>query len=182
MKIAILVWGSLFWDPRNLETTGEWFYDGPSIPIEFARISGDGRLTLVIKNGVDYVTTLYTISTYQTLADARSNLQNREGTNTIDNIGFIDFIENTNCVRPANEFVLDIFKTWNENKDFDAIIWSDFSPRFRDKLQKDFTIENVRTYLNSLSDIEKTTAVNYIRKAPTQIQTSYRKDLEQHFE
>lgn len=62
MIIAILAWGSLLWDPRNLETTGEWFYGYPLLPIEFARISSGNRLTLVIKPNFDLVTTLYAVS------------------------------------------------------------------------------------------------------------------------
>lgn len=48
MKIAILGWGSLIWDKRNLRLAGEWQVGGPVLPIEFSRVSGYGRLTLVI--------------------------------------------------------------------------------------------------------------------------------------
>ncbi len=46
-QIAILGWGSLIWSPRDLSMTGQW-QPGPSPPIEFARKSADGRLTLVL--------------------------------------------------------------------------------------------------------------------------------------
>jgi hypothetical protein len=46
--IACLAWGSLVWDTRTLPVTGEWETDGPILPLEFARQSGDGRMTLVI--------------------------------------------------------------------------------------------------------------------------------------
>ncbi len=52
MKIAILDSGSLVWDPRslkdNLEDDGKFVQGGPKPPIEFSRISEDGRLQLVI--------------------------------------------------------------------------------------------------------------------------------------
>jgi len=45
-KIIVLGWGSLIWDPRELKIkNSEWQKDGPNLPIEFARISQDGRLT-----------------------------------------------------------------------------------------------------------------------------------------
>lgn len=50
MKIAVLGWGSLIWDQGNLQINDDrWHTAGPLLPIEFARISGGSRLTLVIK-------------------------------------------------------------------------------------------------------------------------------------
>jgi 1-acyl-sn-glycerol-3-phosphate acyltransferase len=48
MRIAVLGWGSLIWSPGNLKIDREWHEDGPFLPIEFARVSQDGRLTLVL--------------------------------------------------------------------------------------------------------------------------------------
>lgn len=182
MKIAILAWGSLFWDPRNLEIAGGWFNDGPLLPIEFARISGGNRLTLVIKSGFDSVTTLYSISSHDTLEAARCNLQIRENTPSIDNIGFIDFTNKRNCVRKPNEFILPIIENWNTKKGFDAIMWSDFSPRFTNALDKPFTLENVIEFLDQLPSPDKTEAIKYVRNAPSQINTRYRISIEKYFE
>ena len=57
MKIAILSWGSLLWQPKDLQFNQEigWSNNGPMLPIEFARISKDGRLTLVITKDVKEV-------------------------------------------------------------------------------------------------------------------------------
>lgn len=181
MKIAIIVWGSLYWDIRNLETTGEWFYDGPLLPIEYARISNDKRLTLVIKPNFDSVTTLYAISSKDNLREAIENLQSREETENINNIGFLNFALNAYNVRPAHAFIIEIFKNWNKEKKFDAVIWSDFSPRFQDKIEKPFTLENVINYINTLSGDEKTNALNYIKRAPLQISTRFRKEIQEHF-
>ena len=48
MRIAIIAWGSLVWDPRTLQIKGDWVASGPELDIEFSRVSKDGRLTLVI--------------------------------------------------------------------------------------------------------------------------------------
>ena len=48
MKIAILGWGSLVWQHQSLQLQSEFEPGGPELPIEFSRISADGRLTLVI--------------------------------------------------------------------------------------------------------------------------------------
>ena len=181
MRIAILVWGSLFWDPRNLEKTDEWFYDGPVLPIEFARISGGNRLTLVIKPNFDLVHTLYAVSSNDDFIAARENLKSRENTPNIDNIGFINFTNNTHHVRLSNAFIIDILHQWNEPKKFDAIIWSDFPPRFTDAIGSPFTLENIITFLSGLSEADKAEALNYIRNTPNQITTRFRNSIEQHF-
>ena len=91
MKIAILAWGSLYYEPRNLAFTGEWFFDGVELPIEFAKISRGNRLTLVIKPNWSNIKTLYAISSLDNLAEARENLREREEADNITAIGFIDF-------------------------------------------------------------------------------------------
>ena len=79
--IAILGWGSLIWQPKELELDKEfgWKEDGPTLPIEFARISKDGRLTLVITENGTKVPVLYALSNYQNLDEAVLNLAVREG-------------------------------------------------------------------------------------------------------
>lgn len=58
LKIVILGWGSLIWNPRGLPREGPWEEGGPSFPIEFSRVSNDCRLTLVIDpvNGAQVMT------------------------------------------------------------------------------------------------------------------------------
>jgi len=181
MNIAILVWGSLFWDSKDLAFTGEWFYDGPHLPIEFARISGGSRVTLVIKPNYPTVPTLYCVSSNKSLDTARENLRIREGTENIDNIGYIDFNSNTHFVRPNNSFVIDIITSWNRGKKFDAIIWSDFAPNFYNKLNIPLSTVSIVNFILNLRQSEKESAKQYIRNAPTQIQTRFRLEIEMSF-
>ena len=80
MEIAFLGWGSLIWDPRNLRTKGEWKNDGPSLPIEFMRLSSRRRITLVIYPGEREVQTLWIKADFEDLDDAIDNLSTREST------------------------------------------------------------------------------------------------------
>ena len=80
MRIAILGWGSLINEPRDLPITGEWQKDGPMLWIEFSRISKRGAragcLTLVIDERSDEeIRTLYIVS-------ARTDLLQAIGTST----------------------------------------------------------------------------------------------------
>jgi len=48
LRVAILAWGSLVWDRKQLALATEFLPRGSRLPIAFSRISRDGRLTLVI--------------------------------------------------------------------------------------------------------------------------------------
>ena len=94
MKIAVLGWGSLIWSHKNLKIKDKnWKEDSPELPIEFARVSNDGRLTLVIYEGYlerkeRWVKTLWTEMDVESIEEAILNLGKREGT-SCRKIGFI---------------------------------------------------------------------------------------------
>lgn len=187
MKIAILGWGSLIWNPENLEidkTKGEngWCDDGPELPIEFARISNNGRLTLVIvdKTEAESIQTLYAISMYTELDHAVLNLAVREGCGK-DKIGSYD--------RSDNKFVPDKFKckeeikNWMfENEDINAVIWTNLTRKFKNKIGLDWNEENVVNYLNYLPLEIKALAEEYIRKTPAPINTKMRQVIEKELD
>jgi hypothetical protein len=80
MEIAIIGWASLIWCPGALQIKSCWHRDGPPLPIEFARISLDQRLTLVIHPGSKDQRTLWASALSQELEAVRANLRDREGT------------------------------------------------------------------------------------------------------
>ena len=79
MKIACIGWGSLIWNPRNLKIRQKWFEDGPLLPIEFARQSGDKRITLVIEEKSDPIRTLWALMSVNDIKEAKESLRKREG-------------------------------------------------------------------------------------------------------
>ena len=165
MNIAILGWGSLIWDRRELSVMGEWQKDGPVLPIEFSRISNDGRLTLVIdeENGVP-VQTRYAQSGSGSLSQAIENLRKREG--SLKNmIGVVSQIINNS--RDGYE----IIKAWAEDRNWDAVIWTGLPSNFAHKTQVSFTESNGLNYLKKLEGIKKTKAKEYIEQAPEEIDT-----------
>lgn len=182
MKIAILGWGSLIWRPETLhyDKSVDWKENGPQLPIEFARISSDGRLTLVIKKDAANVPTLYAVSGYNDLNVAILNLAVREGCGT-NMIGF--------CLRDEQiffstdekyRFLRSIISSWIENNnEVDAVIWTNLSENFEKNTGKKLSAENALYYLkNDLSPDVQAKAEEYIRKAPQQIDTPIRRAIE----
>ena len=176
MKIAVLGWGSLIWDSRNLQSDGKWKIDGPFLPIEFARISNNSRLTLVIKQNANPVQVLWSYMTIDDLNLARENLKEREDTTNINRIGFVNLIDNSSSSKYNG--ILEIINKWASHKNIDAVIWTDLGVKFKDKINKELNIKNIIDYLRSLPKEKQNLAKEYIINAHQQIRTEYRMGIE----
>ena len=180
MKIAILGWGSLLWQPKDLQFDKEigWTENGPMLPIEFARISKDGRLTLVITEDVKEVKTYFAISSYESEEEAVLNLAVREGSGR-EQIGSYDKSKNT--------FSKEVFfekniLEWIKNTDIDVVIWTNLGEKWDFKNDDGKVIKIVSNervdYLKKLKNHKRALAEEYIRRTPTQIDTHYRSLIE----
>jgi hypothetical protein len=175
MKIACVGWGSLIWRPENLLIRRQWFTDGPLLPIEFARQSKNGRLTLVITESSKPVRTLWALMATDDLSKAKKSLQEREGTSE-KNIASITATED------AADNIKQIIKDWIISLKIDAAIWTNLPPKFNSTEGRVPTIEDAVSYLRSITDINtRTLAEEYIRKTPKQIDTDYRRRFEADF-
>jgi hypothetical protein len=182
-KIAILGWGSLVWDPRKLtlkkkivhkHAKNSWNKDGPKLPIEFARVSEDGRLTLVITPEAKPLTTLWAYSAFGSLDQAKENLGEREGT-IISNIGSLKKDES-----PKND-IEKIISKWLKKKDIEAVVWTALPPKDRYGENRVMDASEAISYLKSLTGQEREKAKNYIEYAPEQIHTRIRTRIEEEF-
>jgi hypothetical protein len=180
MKIAILAWGSLIWNPLTLRFDNSigWLPNGPKLPIEFARISSDGRLTLVIKEGSDEVQTYYGISLYSEIDEAIFDLALREGCPK-KRICCVDKSEKID-IKSLNSIHASIY-VWMSHKDIDAVIWTDLKSNFNDKLGFAFTETHALNYLKYLTLDKKILAEEYVRKAPLEVNTPLRQMIEDEF-
>ena len=178
MRIAVIGWGSLIWSERTLKVEeGDWKPDGPKLPIEFSRISTDNRLTLVIDPEFDNVETYWKMSTLTNLEEACQNLQEREDTPDVEDIGFIDLEHRVHQIRRPNMFLLGRLSQWGTEKGLDALIWTELEPKFEARTGKEFNLENINEFIRGLSGIELERAREYIEMAPPQTQTRLRKDI-----
>ena len=167
----------MIWCPRSLQVReDEWNRDGPFLPVEFARVSQDGRLTLVLYRDACEVQALWTWSAFTDLERAIENLKVREGTGS-ERIGFVS-LSNASHRCQAVPRVLDRIRDWAVEKGFDAVVWTDLPSNFEERTGMALTEAHVIRYLRGLSDKVRNRAEIYIRKAPEQIATRIRRRIE----
>lgn len=178
MTIACLGWGSLIWDPRSLPIRKPWFRDGPLLPIEFARQSQDYRITLVIEKEAAYVRSLWALMSINNLETAKEKLASREcivSKNISKYIGYWEKNENSDF-----DFSDEVGK-WAKPKGIEAVIWTALPPKFGSQIGRVPTIEEVISYLHDLPLLKISYVEEYIRRAPIQIDTDYRRKIEGEF-
>ena len=166
--MACLGWGSLIWNPQNLKLQSKWFEDGVLLPIEFTRISSDDRVTLIIDRKAKEVRTLWALMTCDDLEEAKESLKDREKVSNMEKIHSISINENTSSDTHRR------VQNWMKEKHLDSVIWTGLS--YRDEARP--SIEEILIHLKGLSDVKGQKAEEYIRKAPRQIDTEYRRRIE----
>lgn len=172
-RIAVLAWGSLKWDRRQLVVRGEWHDDGPALPLEFSRRSSDGRLTLVIDEADGEACRSGWWESGLTNIDAAIvNLADREGSGSI---GSID-LESSPDQGPKRQ-VVDSIREWLREVGLDAVVWTDLKPNFREKVGHQFSVEAAMSYLQQVEGQTRRLAWEYLERAPVAVQTPLRRRL-----
>jgi hypothetical protein len=173
-RIAIIGWGSLIWDPRNLsfDRVRDWELAGPILPLEFSRKSSNGRLTIVLdeEHGVA-VGTRVVASNLGSVDLAVKNLASREGVFSDLQIGCIDVASGIG--RSRIKGLTERIAHWAGTAGYTHAIWSDLPP------MKGFTLEWAIEYLDTLRGTELRKAREYIRRAPEEVETPLRIALRQ---
>ena len=174
MNVACLGWGSLIWDPRTLPVRGPWREDGPRLPIEFARQSSDGRLTLVIVPDYPYfVPVLWTLLSTATVDEARTVLGRREGVglrNVQRSIGLWSDHESAPAACPG-------MPAWAAERMLGAVVWTALTPGCGTDIFV-VNVDEAEQYLRQLPCPIRQCAEEYVRRAPRQVDTPYRRRFE----
>jgi len=180
MNIAILAWGSLLWDPRELQLAAPFTLTGPSLPIEFCRISKDLRLTLIIDETYGTLCQSYAAtSACATLEDAAENLRLREGMPNAADIGFIDLTTQARSPHAVQRHphAIESIADWALHAGYDAVIWTALASDFEKHTAEPFSVNAAMRYLTGLEQQEPDAfarALDYIRRAPAATQTAVR--------
>lgn len=152
---------------------------GPVLPIEFSRVSGGMRLTLVIDeaNGVQ-CRTFVAQSACADLALAKTNLKEREGMTHLNGVGFVDLATSTDSFRAKERYpaALEAVRSWAVAAGHDAVIWTALASNFHEdgNAGKPFTVDAAMEYLDGLDKAGLATALHYIWNAPPEVQTPVR--------
>jgi hypothetical protein len=179
LKIAVLGWGSLVWDPQDLSVRGGFKADGPRLPVEFCRISRDGRLTLVIDETVGVVCiTFSALSSFDTLEGAIRNLIDREKTGATG-IGFAGrrTTQPSVVAKERHPQALKTIERWITYKKYDCAIWTALESNFCKETHQPFSVDAAIRYLESLDEKSLTVALDYIRRAPREVHTPVREGV-----
>lgn len=171
--IACLGWGSLVWDPRELPIQRHWFDDGPFVKVDFLRKSKDGRVTLVLDRVALPVRSLWTVMDTTDLASAREALRKREGIP----------LTNSTCIASWSigegepQLIVELPK-WARSHGLSDVVWTALPAKFNDEDGQAPSPDEVIKYLRGLSGTVRDMAERYIRFAPRQIDTVYRRRIE----
>ena len=173
--IACLGWGSLIWDPRELPIRRCWHEDGPLVRVEFARKSKGGRITPVLHPSAEPVRSLWALMTGCNVWDARKRLAKREGI-PVRKVEKLTGHWSKSGPRPTCISSLD---EWAACKGITDVIWTALPPKFPGLEDGGCpTSDQVVEYLSRLRGPERDLSEEYVRRAPAQIDTDYRRRIE----
>jgi hypothetical protein len=143
------------------------------VPVEFARQSEDGRITLVIDLRAEPIPVLWAHMLCCNQDDARTALRDREGiraANWESLIGSWERAEQSPSEIPE-------LPRWAQAHDLDGIVWTALPAKFNDE-DRPPSAEEVVGYLRGLSGNTLMRAREYVERAPRQIDTAYRRRIE----
>lgn len=173
MKIVCIGWGSLVWKPDVLRCKGPWQTGGPHLPLEFARTSRDGRLTLVLTADGARCPTRWVELDYATPAQAQEALAGREASGP-DSIGLWPGPE------PKHEVGAADIAQWAAAQGVDAVVWTALKPRFLGEFGRVPTgPDEALDYLRGLDAETQAKAREYVQRACADQRTTIREAIEQ---
>lgn len=160
-----LGWGSLVWNPGDLAIRGTWNSGGPKVKVEYARVSKDGRLTLVLDDSFSTSPTLWAEMRVDSVSDAIESLRKREGTAT-------KFIGSWRLGDSSPPSISNLHE-WAVAKRADCVVWTALPPKFNGTNGRIPSLEEELEHLRALNAPASGEAEEYVRKTPAQIRTPY---------
>lgn len=174
-EIVVLGWDPMVTEPRGLMLRdGQWFDDGPALPVELSRVAPQRHLTLALMRGAPPLRVFWSIMGTDSVGEAVWSLAQRAGCKP-ENVGFLDLGTGEHWCRTVDECLPDILH-WAEEKnragrEIQVVIWNDLRPDFERRTRRELNVENVLAYLQGLRPEVKERAREYLEKVPPRTTT-----------
>ncbi len=184
MRVAVLGWGSLVWKPEPMKLKDRWHFDGPMLPVEFARISRNSstnqdRLIIVPYQGSKLIPVLWATAAHDNIDAAARNLCGRLGCEQKE-VGFVNVHTKGFRSSAVPKFHEDI-GWWAAKKGIEGVVWADLPANFYEKTGGILTEYNVFDFLRKQEKKGNHEAKEYFQKAPKQIKTRIRDAVQKEF-
>jgi hypothetical protein len=134
---------------------------------EFARLSKDGRVTLVITPGAARQQVLWAYLSVASLDEATASLAAREGC-PARRIG--RWLASGGALSVGAPEI----GPWAKAHDFDGVVWTALPANWNKIEGRVPTLDEIERHLESLDVDGRERAFEYIRRAPAQVATAYR--------
>lgn len=179
-RVAIIGWGSLIWDLDDLapRVAGDWAIGaGPSLPLEFSRISPKRKRALAVcidtEAGAPCPTSAIASIRDDPAAAAR-DLMARERARSLGQIGFVAA---DGAGRTANPALRARMEDWCAATGATGAVWTDLEANFAEIRGAPFSVAAGLRYLGALRGESRREAVRYIEQAPVTTDTPLRRAL-----
>lgn len=169
--IVILGWNDVVANSKNLGKVlaGKFRKGGPSIPIEFSRISTGGHLTPVIDVNAPPTPTMFAIAKSKNLKTVAMEVAKREGiTKNMDRVGFLSIKDMTVNNRSLAKYpaICNTIGDWAMKHKVAGVVWQSLGRKFKNKLNVPFNNQNALNYLNGLNPRNRARSIRYMKACP----------------
>lgn len=168
--IAYLGWGSLIWNPCDLPLASKWREDGPRCHVEFARQSRNKRITLVLVPTAAPSPVLWAPAAIEDLNIAVASLAHREQCNS-------KYVGQWTVGGEDPSLIVEL-GDWCRSHGIQHVVWTALPPKWNGVSGQVPEIDEVIRHLRQLPNETRALAEEYIRRAPMQIDTAYRRRIE----
>lgn len=163
----------MIWKPGVLPLAGEWYGDGPELPIEFSRVGDGGELATAICINAPAVPACWALMAVDTLDEACAALREREQIPAERQDGVGTLLVTREQGRPVG-----LLGQWALERQVDAVIWTALPPRYMGIEGRIPSDRDAVAYLAGLTGEKLEHARSYIAQVPQQIDTPYRRVIE----
>lgn len=174
MDIAIIGWGSLLHNNKALNISGDWKFDGPRLPLEFAYISKNKSLTLTINPVSPSIQTPWGLASFDSLNSAISSVASQLRVD-VEEIGC--FSKEKSGSKKMTPYMENEMLNWLVEKNLDKVLWLNRRTNFQEVTGSEFSLDNAIDYVIGLGKNEALEMEENVISTPEQIETPLRDRL-----